>query len=95
MSCWLAEPDQPIAMTFPSTGNEFSTPIRYTIWRKCRRDLVIVGAGIIGLEYASMFATLGVKVTLLDQRPVCWISWTVKLSRASASSCASLELSSG
>lgn len=33
------------------------------------RDLVIVGAGIIGLEYASMFATLGVKVTLLDQRP--------------------------
>jgi NAD(P) transhydrogenase len=34
------------------------------------RELVIVGAGIIGLEYASMFATLGVKVTLLDQRPV-------------------------
>ena len=33
------------------------------------RELVIVGAGIIGLEYASMFATLGVKVTLLDQRP--------------------------
>jgi NAD(P) transhydrogenase len=34
------------------------------------RELVIVGAGIIGLEYASMFATLGVKVTILDQRPV-------------------------
>jgi NAD(P) transhydrogenase len=33
------------------------------------RDLIVVGAGIIGLEYASMFATLGVKVTLLDQRP--------------------------
>ncbi|MBS1850234.1 MAG: Si-specific NAD(P)(+) transhydrogenase [Acidobacteria bacterium] len=33
------------------------------------RDLVVVGAGIIGLEYASMFATLGTKVTLLDQRP--------------------------
>jgi NAD(P) transhydrogenase len=33
------------------------------------RDLVVVGAGIIGLEYASMFAALGVKVTLLDQRP--------------------------
>ena len=29
----------------------------------------VVGAGIIGLEYASMFAALGVKVTLLDQRP--------------------------
>ena len=34
------------------------------------RDLIVVGAGIIGLEYASMFATLGVKVTLLDQRPI-------------------------
>ena len=34
------------------------------------RDLLIVGAGIIGLEYASMFAALGVKVTLLDQRPI-------------------------
>lgn len=34
------------------------------------RDLIVVGAGIIGLEYASMFATLGVRVTLLDQRSV-------------------------
>ena len=34
------------------------------------RELVVVGAGIIGLEYAFMFAALGVKVTLLDQRPV-------------------------
>jgi len=34
------------------------------------RELIVVGAGIIGLEYASMFATLGVKVTLLDQRPI-------------------------
>jgi NAD(P) transhydrogenase len=34
------------------------------------RDLIVVGAGIIGLEYASMFAALGVKVTLLDQRPM-------------------------
>jgi NAD(P) transhydrogenase len=33
------------------------------------RELVVVGAGIIGLEFASMFAALGVKVTLLDQRP--------------------------
>jgi NAD(P) transhydrogenase len=34
------------------------------------RELIIVGAGIIGLEYASMFAALGVKITLLDQRPI-------------------------
>src|SRR5215471_6548543 len=33
------------------------------------RELIVVGAGIIGLEYASMFAAVGVRVTLLDQRP--------------------------
>jgi len=33
------------------------------------RELIIVGAGVIGLEYASMLATLGVKITLLDARP--------------------------
>jgi len=33
------------------------------------RTLAVVGAGVIGLEYASMFAALGVEVTLIDQRP--------------------------
>jgi NAD(P) transhydrogenase len=28
----------------------------------------VVGAGVIGLEYASMFAALGVRVTLIDKR---------------------------
>ena len=28
-----------------------------------------MGAGVIGVEYASMFATLGVRVTLIDKRP--------------------------
>jgi NAD(P) transhydrogenase len=32
------------------------------------RHMAVVGAGIIGLEYASMFATLGVHVTLIDKR---------------------------
>jgi NAD(P) transhydrogenase len=31
-------------------------------------SLVVVGAGVIGLEYASMFAALGTKVTLVEQR---------------------------
>ena len=30
------------------------------------RSLVVVGGGIIGLEYASMFAVMGVKVTLVE-----------------------------
>jgi len=33
------------------------------------RTLVVVGAGVIGIEYASMFATLGVQVTIIDKRP--------------------------
>ena len=33
------------------------------------RTMVIVGAGVIGLEYASIFATLGVRVTLIDKFP--------------------------
>lgn len=32
------------------------------------RDLIIVGAGVIGLEYTSIFAALDIPVTLIDQR---------------------------
>jgi NAD(P) transhydrogenase len=33
------------------------------------RSLAVVGAGVIGCEYASIFAALGVHVTLIDRRP--------------------------
>jgi len=33
------------------------------------RDLTILGGGVIGCEYACMFAALGVQVTLVDARP--------------------------
>lgn len=33
------------------------------------RKIAVVGAGVIGIEYASMFAALGVNVTIIDQRP--------------------------
>ena len=33
------------------------------------RSMVVVGAGIIGIEYASMFAALGITVTVVDRRP--------------------------
>src|SRR5262245_42973858 len=32
------------------------------------RTMAVVGAGIIGIEYASMFAALGVEVTVVDRR---------------------------
>ena len=33
------------------------------------RTLTVIGAGVIGCEYASMFSALGVRVTLIDMRP--------------------------
>lgn len=32
-------------------------------------SLIVVGGGVIGVEYACMFAAVGVSVTLLDKRP--------------------------
>lgn len=36
--------------------------------RELPRTLAVIGAGVIGCEYASMFAALGVRVTLIDMR---------------------------
>src|SRR5262245_30799360 len=35
---------------------------------KLPRTMTVVGAGVIGLEYASIFATLGIEVTAVDKR---------------------------
>jgi NAD(P) transhydrogenase len=32
-------------------------------------SIVVVGAGVVGIEYASMFAALGAKVTVVEKRP--------------------------
>jgi len=32
------------------------------------RSMIVIGCGVIGIEYASMFASLGVKVTVVDGR---------------------------
>jgi len=37
--------------------------------RSVPRTLTVVGGGVIGLEYASMAAALGTKVTLVEKRP--------------------------
>src|SRR6266849_4140793 len=36
--------------------------------KKVPRSMVVAGAGVIGIEYASMFAALGTKVTVVEQR---------------------------
>jgi NAD(P) transhydrogenase len=35
---------------------------------KLPRNIAVVGAGVVGIEYASMFAALDVQVTVVDQR---------------------------
>src|ERR1700730_4298765 len=34
------------------------------------KEIIVIGAGVVGLEYASFMAALGADVTLIDQRPV-------------------------
>src|ERR1700683_5253048 len=34
------------------------------------QEIIVVGAGVVGLEYASFMTALGADVTLIDQRPV-------------------------
>jgi len=33
------------------------------------KTMIVVGGGVIGVEYSCMFATLGVRVTLIEKRP--------------------------
>jgi len=33
------------------------------------KEIIVVGAGVVGLEFASMFAAMNVEVTLIDGRP--------------------------
>ncbi|MGO9931831.1 MAG: FAD-dependent oxidoreductase, partial [Steroidobacteraceae bacterium] len=35
---------------------------------KVPRSMAVIGAGVIGVEYATIFATLGVRITLIDKR---------------------------
>lgn len=43
------------------------------------RRLTVVGAGVIGIEYASMFAALGIDVTVIDKRdrPLEFLDWEI------------------
>jgi len=34
------------------------------------KEIIVVGAGVLGLEYASFLAALGAEIILIDERPV-------------------------
>ncbi len=52
----------------PFDGIEIFTSDEIMSMDKLPKSLAVIGAGVVGLEYASMFATLGVRVTVIDKR---------------------------
>ena len=52
----------------PFDGQRIFTSDDILQLRELPRTLAVVGAGVIGVEYATIFATLGVRVTLVDKR---------------------------
>ena len=60
-------PGLPVGHRSGSSGRAFTSDDLLRIG-KLPRQMMVVGAGIIGLEYGSMLAALGVEVTLLDMR---------------------------
>lgn len=55
--------------SFPVDGSQILDSDQVEQLTDIPRELIIVGAGVVGIEYGAMFAALGVKVTLVDQRP--------------------------
>ncbi|MDQ6827332.1 MAG: Si-specific NAD(P)(+) transhydrogenase [Gemmatimonadota bacterium] len=55
--------------SIPLDGEKIFSAEQILSIKEIPREMIVVGAGVIGLEYASMFAALGTKVTVIDQRP--------------------------
>jgi len=54
----------------PFDGKRILDTDEFTFATTLPREVIVVGAGVVGLEYASFMAAIGVEVTLIDQRPV-------------------------
>jgi NAD(P) transhydrogenase len=54
----------------PFDGKRIIASDQFFQMEEIPRELIIVGGGVIGLEYASMLTAMGIEVTLIDQRPI-------------------------
>ena len=61
------EPARPA--TVPFTPDRVIDSNEFLNLKSLPKSIVVVGGGVIGVEYASMMAAVGVKVTLVDSRP--------------------------
>ncbi len=50
-------------------GQRIFTSDEILTLKQLPRSLIVIGAGVIGLEYATIFAALSVRVTVVDRRP--------------------------
>lgn len=55
--------------TVPINGRTIINSDQILDLREIPKTLIVVGGGVIGVEYACMFAVLGVRVTLIEKRP--------------------------
>jgi NAD(P) transhydrogenase len=53
----------------PINGRNIITSDQILTMPQIPRTLIVVGGGVIGVEYACMFATLGVRVIIVEKRP--------------------------
>jgi NAD(P) transhydrogenase len=54
----------------PFDGKRILDTDEFTCIGSLPREIIVVGAGVVGLEYASFMAAVGAEVTLIDQRPL-------------------------
>lgn len=66
IACGTRPADNP---AIPTDGRRVFNSDQLLALEEIPHELIVVGGGVVGLEYASMFAALGTRVTLIDQRP--------------------------
>ncbi len=54
---------------FPVDGKDIHDADTILNMERLPRSLTIIGAGVVGVEYACMFAALGIPVTIIEARP--------------------------
>jgi NAD(P) transhydrogenase len=58
-----------ISSKVPINGRNIINSDQILTMPQIPRTLIVVGGGVIGVEYACMFATLGVRVIIVEKRP--------------------------
>jgi len=64
----IATGTEPVAPPIVGRDGVVITSDEVTAIKRLPRTIAVVGAGVIGIEYASMFSALGIEVTVIDRR---------------------------